>query len=65
MAPFEIIDILKEQGADISKTVMSHLDRTLTHNTEVLLKVKSKSSSSSSTYKARLIKRNRMNINKK
>ena len=49
MAPFEIIDILKEQGADISKTVMSHLDRTLTHNNEVLLKVGSKSSSSSST----------------
>ena len=28
-APFEIIDILREAGADISRTVMSHLDRTL------------------------------------
>lgn len=26
-APFEIIRILQEAGGDISKTVMSHLDR--------------------------------------
>ncbi|KAM4704846.1 N-acetyltaurine hydrolase [Rhinophrynus dorsalis] len=28
-APFQIIRILQESGADISKTVMSHLDRTI------------------------------------
>ena len=27
-APFEILDILKEAGADISRTSMCHLDRT-------------------------------------
>ena len=27
-APFEILDILEQAGADISRTVMSHLDRT-------------------------------------
>jgi len=37
-APFEIIDVLREAGADISKTVISHLDRTLV-NKEILLKV--------------------------
>ena len=31
-SPFEIIDILKNAGADISKTVMSHLDRTFVPN---------------------------------
>lgn len=36
-SPFEIIDILREAGADITRTVMSHLDRTLTKE-EVLLK---------------------------
>ena len=36
-APFEIIDVLREAGADISKTVMSHLDRTLSK--ESVLKV--------------------------
>jgi len=36
-APFEIIDVLREAGADISKTVMSHLDRTLIDK-DVLLK---------------------------
>ena len=28
LAPFEILDILEQAGADISRTVMSHLDRT-------------------------------------
>jgi phosphotriesterase-related protein len=28
-APFEIVDILKQAGADISRTVMSHIDRTI------------------------------------
>ena len=28
LAPFEILDILEQAGADISCTVMSHLDRT-------------------------------------
>ncbi len=28
-APFEIVDILRNAGADVSRTVMSHLDRTL------------------------------------
>lgn len=37
-SPFEIIDILKEAGADISKTVMSHLDRTLVMDSDILLK---------------------------
>ncbi len=29
-APFEILDILSEAGADIGRTIMSHLDRTYT-----------------------------------
>ena len=37
-APYEIIDVLREAGADISKTVISHLDRTLL-SCESLLKV--------------------------
>ena len=28
-APFEIIDVLRSAGADLSKTVVGHLDRTL------------------------------------
>lgn len=28
LAPFEILDILEQAGADISRTVMCHLDRT-------------------------------------
>ena len=28
-APFEIVDVLRNAGADLSRTVMSHLDRTL------------------------------------
>lgn len=36
-APFEILDVLEEAGADISRTVMSHLDRTI-FDEEVLLK---------------------------
>ncbi|XP_066923436.1 phosphotriesterase-related protein-like [Clytia hemisphaerica] len=36
-APYEIIDVLREAGADISKTVISHLDRTL-RSCESLLK---------------------------
>ena len=35
-APFEIIDILREAGADISRTVMSHLDRTLLSDDSIL-----------------------------
>ena len=41
-APYEIIDVLREAGADISKTVMSHLDRTL-NSKESCLKVSNKS----------------------
>ena len=36
-APFQILDVLEEAGADISRTAMSHLDRTF-FNDEVLLK---------------------------
>lgn len=36
-SPFEIIDILKEAGADLSKTVMSHLDRTFVPGSGKLL----------------------------
>ncbi|XP_077011148.1 N-acetyltaurine hydrolase isoform X3 [Tamandua tetradactyla] len=35
-APFQIIRVLQEAGADISKTVMSHLDRTLVDKKELL-----------------------------
>ena len=35
-APFEILDILERHGADLSHTVMSHLDRTLYEEAELL-----------------------------
>ncbi|XP_029444628.1 phosphotriesterase-related protein [Rhinatrema bivittatum] len=35
-APFQIIRILQESGADISKTVMSHLDRTIFDENKLL-----------------------------
>ncbi|XP_072010329.1 N-acetyltaurine hydrolase isoform X1 [Engystomops pustulosus] len=35
-APFQIVRILQEAGADISKTVMSHLDRTIFDETKLL-----------------------------
>ena len=35
-APFEILDILEASGADISHTVMSHLDRTFYDNAVLL-----------------------------
>lgn len=35
-APFEILDILKASGADLSRTVMSHLDRTFFDNKALL-----------------------------
>lgn len=35
-APFEILDILEASGADISRTVMSHLDRTFFDDKVVL-----------------------------
>ncbi|XP_041039045.1 phosphotriesterase-related protein [Carcharodon carcharias] len=35
-APFQIIRILQEAGADISKTVMSHLDRTILEQDKLL-----------------------------
>uniref|UniRef100_A0A663E2I1 N-acetyltaurine hydrolase n=1 Tax=Aquila chrysaetos chrysaetos TaxID=223781 RepID=A0A663E2I1_AQUCH len=35
-APFQIIRILQEAGADVSKTVMSHLDRTIFDTKELL-----------------------------
>ncbi|KAM9230834.1 N-acetyltaurine hydrolase [Dugong dugon] len=35
-APFQIIRVLQEAGADISKTVMSHLDRTILDKKELL-----------------------------
>ncbi|MEE6466787.1 hypothetical protein FKM82_007049 [Ascaphus truei] len=35
-APFQIIQILQESGADISKTVMSHLDRTIFDDNKLL-----------------------------
>lgn len=37
-SPFEIIDILKANGAALSKTVMSHLDRTLIMDDDVMIK---------------------------
>jgi len=36
-SPFEIVDILKTAGADLSKTVMSHLDRTFISGSGKLL----------------------------
>ncbi|XP_060048212.1 phosphotriesterase-related protein isoform X7 [Erinaceus europaeus] len=35
-SPFQIIRLLQEAGADISKTVMSHLDRTILDKKELL-----------------------------
>ncbi|CAM9464167.1 unnamed protein product [Rangifer tarandus platyrhynchus] len=35
-APFQIIQVLQEAGADISKTVMSHIDRTILDKKELL-----------------------------
>ncbi|MBN3283394.1 PTER protein, partial [Polyodon spathula] len=35
-APFQVIRILQEAGSDISKTVMSHLDRTLFESEKLL-----------------------------
>ncbi|XP_069701163.1 phosphotriesterase-related protein isoform X2 [Periplaneta americana] len=35
-APFEIIRLFQEAGGDVKKTVMSHLDRTLTKNEDLL-----------------------------
>ena len=35
-APFEIVDVLRGAGADLSRTVMSHLDRTLHKHEEFL-----------------------------
>ncbi|XP_004605395.2 phosphotriesterase-related protein isoform X2 [Sorex araneus] len=35
-APFQIIRVLQEAGADVSKTVMSHLDRTILDKKELL-----------------------------
>lgn len=35
-APFEILDILEAAGADISRTVMSHLDRTFYDDKKLL-----------------------------
>lgn len=37
-SPFQILDILEEAGGDISRTVISHLDRTITDD-DVLLKL--------------------------
>ena len=36
-SPFEIVEILKTAGADLSKTVMSHLDRTFASGSKKLL----------------------------
>merc|ERR1719354_33946 len=36
-SPFEIVDVLKAAGADLSKTVMSHLDRTFVPGSGKLL----------------------------
>ncbi|XP_065919019.1 phosphotriesterase-related protein-like [Dysidea avara] len=36
LAPFEILDILEKAGADISHTVMSHLDRTFDNNDDFI-----------------------------
>lgn len=35
-APFEIVDVLKGAGADISRTVMSHIDRTILDKDKLL-----------------------------
>ena len=35
-APFEILDVLADAGADIGRTIMSHLDRTYTNVDDVL-----------------------------
>ena len=35
-APFEILDVLEQAGADISRTAMSHLDRTISDVDELL-----------------------------
>ena len=35
-APFEILDVLEQAGADISRTAMSHLDRTISNVDELL-----------------------------
>ena len=35
-APFEIVDILQHAGADLSRTVMSHIDRTILSKESVL-----------------------------
>ena len=35
-APFEILDVLEQAGADISRTAMSHLDRTISDVNELL-----------------------------
>ena len=35
-SPFQIMDILEDAGADISHTVMSHLDRTIFDNDRLL-----------------------------
>ena len=35
-APFEILDVLEQAGADISRTAMSHLDRTISNIDELL-----------------------------
>ena len=36
LAPFEILDILEQAGADISHTKMSHLDRTFSNNEDYI-----------------------------
>ena len=35
-SPFDILDILEEAGADLSRTVMSHLDRTVLDDQRLL-----------------------------
>ena len=35
-APFEILDVLAAAGADLSRTVMSHLDRTILDDQKLL-----------------------------
>lgn len=35
-APFEILDVLAAAGADLSRTVMSHLDRTIVDDQKLL-----------------------------
>lgn len=36
LAPFQILDILEQAGADISRTVMSHLDRTFSKDEDYI-----------------------------